>query len=72
MAVTELAPTAEIQELRERYRSFMEEHVYPNEPALHADDAELIGSLQAKAKDEGLWAPHVPPEAGGSGQGFLA
>jgi acyl-CoA dehydrogenase len=72
VAVTELAPTAEIQELRERYRGFMEEHVYPNERALHADDAELIGSLQAKAKDEGLWAPHVPPEAGGSGQGFLA
>ena len=72
MAVTELASPAEIEELRERYRAFMEEHVYPNERALAADDAELIGSLRAKAKDEGLWAPHVPPEAGGSGQGFLA
>lgn len=72
MAVTELAPTEEIQELRGRYRAFMGEHVYPNERALHADDAELIRSLQAKAKDQGLWAPHVPPEAGGTGQGFLA
>jgi acyl-CoA dehydrogenase len=72
VAVTELAPTEEIQELRARYRAFMEEHVYPNERALHSDDAELIRSLQTKVKDEGLWAPHVPPEAGGTGQGFLA
>jgi acyl-CoA dehydrogenase len=72
VAVTDLAPTEEIQELRGRYRAFMEEHVYPNERALHADDPELIRSLQAKAKEQGLWSPHVPPEAGGTGQGFLA
>ena len=72
MAVTELAPTEEIEELRGRYRAFMEEHVYPNERALRADDADLIRSLQSQAKEQGLWAPHVPPEAGGTGQGFLA
>jgi acyl-CoA dehydrogenase len=75
MAVTALAPTQEIDELRARYRAFMESDVYPYEPALDREDdaAEaLVGELRAKAKAEGLWAPHVPPEAGGTGLGFLA
>src|SRR5258705_5386036 len=52
----------------------MEEHVYPNEVALGREDdpaQELIEALRARAKAEGLWAPHLPPEAGGTGQGFL-
>ena len=52
----------------------MEEHLYPNEAALTREDdaAEaLVRELQQKAKDGGLWAPHLPPEAGGSGSGFL-
>jgi alkylation response protein AidB-like acyl-CoA dehydrogenase len=61
--------------MRERYRAFMEEHVYPAEPALaREDDAadELMRALRERAKAEGLWAPHLPPEAGGTGRGFLA
>jgi acyl-CoA dehydrogenase len=72
VAIADVAPTREIQELRTLYRGFMEEHVYPHERALSNDDADLIATLQAKAKDAGLWAPHVPPEAGGTGRGFLA
>jgi acyl-CoA dehydrogenase len=72
VAIADLAPTDELIGLRARYRAFMEEHVYPHERALSADDHELIRSLQAKVKDAGLWAPHVPPEAGGTGKGFLA
>jgi alkylation response protein AidB-like acyl-CoA dehydrogenase len=63
-----------IADRREQVRSFMDEHVYPNEPALFAEDAaadKLIAELQQKARDAGLWAPHLPPEAGGSGSGFL-
>ena len=63
-----------IRERRERVRSFMEGHVYPNEPQLFTEDAAadaLIAELQQKAKDAGLWAPHLPPEAGGSGSGFI-
>jgi acyl-CoA dehydrogenase len=59
---------------REQVRAFMEEHVYPNERALTTEDEAadaLIAELQQKAKHAGLWAPHLPPEAGGSGGGFL-
>jgi acyl-CoA dehydrogenase len=60
---------------RERYRDFMQEHVYPNESVLaREDDAaqELVSELRGRAKAEGLWAPHLPSEAGGTGEGFLA
>ena len=66
---------AEQADLRAAYRSFMEEHVYPVEEALARDDEEsdtLAAELRARAKSEGLWAPHLPPEAGGTGEGFLA
>src|SRR5215213_8572198 len=75
VTVTELAPREEIAELRGRYRAFMEQHVYANEAALaREDDAadELISDLRTRAKAEGLWAPHLPPEAGGTGRGFLS
>jgi acyl-CoA dehydrogenase len=63
-----------IRERRARVRAFMEEHVYPNESRLLAEDESgdaLIAGLQQAAKDAGLWAPHLPPEAGGSGSGFI-
>ena len=75
MAVTELAATDQYAELREAYRAFMDAHVYAAEPALAREDEAAdaqIAELRARAKAEGLWAPHLPPEAGGTGQGFLA
>jgi acyl-CoA dehydrogenase len=65
----------EIEELRAGYRAFMEEQVYPSEAALEREDdaaQALLENLRARARAEGLWAPHLPPEAGGTGQGFLA
>jgi acyl-CoA dehydrogenase len=75
VTVTDLAPPPGLEELRGRYRAFMEAHVYPNEAAIaREDDAalELVDGLRTQAKAEGLWAPHLPPEAGGTGSGFLA
>jgi acyl-CoA dehydrogenase len=75
VAIADLEPAEEVRELRERYRAFMDEHVYPNEPVFAREDGEadaLVAELRGKAKAEGLWAPHIGPEAGGSGRGFLA
>jgi acyl-CoA dehydrogenase len=63
-----------VAERRAQVRAFMEEHVYPNERALAREDAAadaLVRELQQEAKAAGLWAPHLPPEAGGSGSGFI-
>jgi len=63
-----------VAERRERVRSFMEEHIYPNEPVFFREDDTadtLVRELQQEAKEAGLWAPHLPSEAGGSGSGFI-
>src|SRR6188472_3759454 len=72
--MTELAIKPEVNERRAQVRAFMEEHVYPNEAALAREDESsdaLVAELRAKARAAGLWAPHLPPEAGGSGSGFI-
>src|SRR3954464_10542356 len=74
MTTFDLAPTQDIAALRARYRAFMEEHIYPNEETIGREDgdaAAVVDSLRERAKAEGLWAPHLPPEAGGTGSGFL-
>jgi acyl-CoA dehydrogenase len=63
-----------VSERREQVRAFMDEHIYPNEPALFAENEAadaLIEKLRQEARDAGLWAPHLPPEAGGTGSGFI-
>ena len=75
MTATVSPPPADLAELRGRYRAFLDAHIVPVEPLLNREDADadaLLAGLRARAKAEGLWAPHVPPEAGGTGLGFLA
>jgi alkylation response protein AidB-like acyl-CoA dehydrogenase len=55
-------------------QAFMAERVLPNERAIERQDEAgdaLVRSLQDEVRALGLWAPHVPPEAGGTGTGFL-
>ncbi|HET7516842.1 MAG TPA: acyl-CoA dehydrogenase family protein, partial [Actinomycetes bacterium] len=70
-----LAMTPEVRELRERVRDLMDRLVYPNEVRLDREDDEaeaLVKDLRAEVRAAGLWAPHIGPEAGGSGRGFVA
>jgi acyl-CoA dehydrogenase len=74
VTIADLRPTDEALELRARVRAFMEEHVYPNEAVLDQEDDEaekLVARLRGLAKEAGLWAPHLPAEAGGSNGSFL-
>src|SRR5580658_7764961 len=75
VGMTAVSTTSARQEaLREQYRSFMEDHIYPHEEALSREDdaaASLLATLRARARQARLWAPHLPPEAGGTGEGFM-
>jgi alkylation response protein AidB-like acyl-CoA dehydrogenase len=73
----EFAISPEIQELRSRIESFLESRVYPREaewlrwdeehfPQCVEDQAE-IRALQKEAQAMGVWAGHLPEEAGGMG-----
>ncbi len=69
-----LAPDPAFLDRRAQVRAFMEEHVYPNEAALAREDDTadtLIAELRTLAKSAGIWAPHLPEEAGGTGSGFM-
>jgi acyl-CoA dehydrogenase len=71
MTVTEWAPPAD---RLEQVRAFMADRVLPREAVLEREDAEaeaLVSDLRDEVRALGLWAPHVPPEAGGTGTGFL-
>jgi acyl-CoA dehydrogenase len=66
-----LAP--EIEDLRQRYRAFVAEHILPVErDRENYDEHENIAlpvleQLRAQAKAAGLWAPQMPKARGGQG-----
>ena len=71
MTTTQWAPPTE---RLEQVRTFMTDRVLPNEPVFDREDSaadKLVEQLRDEVRALGLWAPHVPPEAGGTGTGFL-
>ena len=65
----------EIDDLRNRVTAFMDSDVYPNEGFFHEHNPRRnpagiakMKELQAKTKAMGMWAPHLPAEAGGMGK----
>ena len=68
----DFSPSPEQERVVERVRALMDELVYPNESKAvphRGLPRELLRQLQARVKAEGLWAAHLPTEAGGLGMG---
>jgi alkylation response protein AidB-like acyl-CoA dehydrogenase len=70
--VYDFSPSPDQQSVVDRVRALMDELVYPNESQSvphRGLPRELLKQLQARVKAEGLWAAHLPREAGGLGMG---
>jgi acyl-CoA dehydrogenase len=64
---------ADVQELRGRVASFMDDLVLPAEERIGTEPYfGLVAELQQYARARGLWCPFVPTEWGGMGLGHLA
>ena len=68
----------EVEEVRLRVRKFMDEEVRPVQEGLQREEAERgrfieeIVKLRQRAKEIGLWNPHMPKEWDGMGLGITA
>ena len=66
--------TPKVQDLQQRLRAFMDEHVYPNEKLFYEQVARnrwqpvpIIEELKPKARAAGLWNLFLPQSANGAG-----
>lgn len=68
----------DVEEVRQKVRTFMDAEVRPVETKLQESDADrnsyvrAIFELRGKAQAQGLWNPHLPPEWDGMGLGPVA
>jgi alkylation response protein AidB-like acyl-CoA dehydrogenase len=70
----DFSPSPEQEELLERTRRLMAESIYPTEVELREETGfpeERMRALQRQVQQAGLWAPHLPREAGGLGMGMV-
>jgi len=68
----------ELETIRLRVRKFMDEVVRPTEQKIgnpeeleRAEYIKLLFGMRERAKQEGLWLPHMPEEYGGMGLGHV-
>jgi alkylation response protein AidB-like acyl-CoA dehydrogenase len=70
----DFSPSPEQEEILAKVRQIMRDHVYPLEAELREGnefpEAKMRG-LREITKAAGLWAPHLPQEAGGMGTGMV-
>ena len=67
--------SAKAEDLRRRLTAFMDEHIYPNEPAFHREKADgdrwqptrIVEALKSKARSAGLWNLFLPDSEYGAG-----
>jgi acyl-CoA dehydrogenase len=68
----------DIEDVRNRVRTFMDEEVRPTEEKLRQKETDrngyigAIAGLRKRAQDLGLWNPHMPKEWGGMGLSHVA
>ncbi len=65
---------AHVLEIRDKVRAFIKEEIEPAEAEMQKTQAwrEGIVKLRRRARERGLWLPHMPPEVGGLGLGPMA
>ena len=70
--------TPELEDIRLRVRTFIDEVVKPGEAQIgNPDDIDrddyinILLGMRQQARDAGLWMPHMPTEWGGMGLGHV-
>ena len=73
--------TPELEEIRQRVRTFVDDVVRPGEARIEGHDGqepldgqerlEALVGMRRQAHAEGLWLPHMPEEWGGMGLGHV-